>query len=117
MHSPLIKLGRVSCFGSEGLQQLPVEAVPAREGRSGGELEAYGSVPGEADVAVGSVGDVLHQPLHTHHRRAVDVKSSTCSTTTQQPQSYSFLERFVVSRFVLCMFWKLVFVSNIIVLY
>lgn len=105
MTAPVVEGDGVSHFVPERLQQLPVEAVPAREGLPVGEDEADRVVPGEADVAVRPVGHVLHQPLHTHQGRAVDVQRSTWprhaqyNETTQLPglpSGKQFVSFFVV---------------------
>lgn len=70
---PVVKFRRVSYAGSEGPEQLPEEAVPAGERLPVGEQEADRVVPREADVTVGPVGDILHQPVHADQGRAVDV--------------------------------------------
>lgn len=75
---PVVKACRVPDFGSEGLQELPVEAVPPGGGLARREQEADGIVPREADVAVRPVGDVFHQPLHADESRAVDVEGTAC---------------------------------------
>ena len=79
---PVIESCCVSNFGPQGLQQLPVEAVPPREGLAVGEQEADRVVPREADVAVRPVGDVFHQPLDADQRGAVDMEGSTCQQDT-----------------------------------
>lgn len=55
-----------------------MDAVPARERPTGGEEEADRVVPGEADVAVRPVRDVLHQPVDAHQGGGVDVEGRTC---------------------------------------
>lgn len=84
---PVIESCRVSDFGPQGLEQLPVEAVPPREGLAVGEQEADRVVPREADVAVRPVGDVFHQPLDADQRGAVDVEGSACQQKQQDTTS------------------------------
>lgn len=84
---PIIEARGVSYLDPQGLQQLPVETVPPREGLALGEQEADRVVPREADVAVRPVRHVLHQPLGADQSRAVEVEGPTChrdnSTLTQ----------------------------------
>lgn len=87
---PVIKAFCVSYPGSQGLQQLPVEAVPPWEGLAVGEQEAHRVVPGEADVAVRPVGDVFHQPFNTNQRGGVDVQCCTWHRNTKKvPQTHT----------------------------
>lgn len=66
LRSPAIELGHVAQLFPVSLQQNPLGALGwhwVRRVRLG-KAKPNGSCAGEADVAVGEVGGIVHQPVH-----------------------------------------------------
>lgn len=77
-HSPSVELGHVAQLCPVGVQQQPLGALGRQAGRARpGEAEADGARGGEADVAVGQVGGIVHQPAHAQHGQVVQVEHGT----------------------------------------
>lgn len=74
---PVVQIRGVCQPGPQGLQQDPGGAKRPGFGLLGGEEEPDVAVAREADVAVGPVGHVLHQPLQVRHGQVVDVERSS----------------------------------------
>lgn len=72
--SPLVKLGDVRQLLPVLLQQNPLRTLCRRRGRRVSKPEPQGPVVGDAEVAVGPVGDVFHQPVHAQDAEVVDVQ-------------------------------------------
>lgn len=77
-HSPSVKFGHVAELSPVGFQQQPLGALGRQVGRAAlGEAEAHGARGGEADVAAGQVGGIVHQPARIEHGQVVQVEHST----------------------------------------
>lgn len=75
LHSPVIKLCHVAQLFTISLQQNPLGALGwhwVRRVRLG-KAEPNGAHVGEADVAVGEVGGIVHKPVHAQDGMVMQV--------------------------------------------
>lgn len=92
LKSPVVQICGVDHLGPELFQQGPDRATRQRFGQPGREGEPDGPSVGDAHVAVGPIGHVLHQPLNIDHGEVVDVESSPWKQSVIDVLQYKELE-------------------------
>lgn len=76
--SPVVQIRDIGSLSPQLLQQAPSRAIWQRFGPLGREGEPERALLSHAHVAVWTVGDVLHQPVHTAHGEVVDMERRAC---------------------------------------